>query len=77
VLTTSPKIPQTASGELHQLKVVRDEPHLKPTLPPDVAACLGERLRAHYAQLMNEPIPGDLLRILEALDQTRRAGSEH
>jgi hypothetical protein len=45
-------------------------------LPPVVTACLGERLRAHYAQLMKEPVPDDLLSILEALDRTGRAGDD-
>ena len=77
MLTTWPEVPQTTPDERHQRQAVRGEPDPEPTLPPDVAACLGERLRAHYAQLMNEPVPDDLLRILDALDQTRRASNGH
>ena len=71
-----PKAPQSKSVALPQLQAVPDEPHPETTLPPDVTACLGERLRAHYAALMNEPVPDDLLRILEAIPQTGRAGDE-
>jgi len=74
VLTTWPKVPQTTLGELRQLQEVRGEPHPEPTLPPDAAACIGERLRAHDALLMNGPVLDDLVRILEALDQKRRLG---
>jgi hypothetical protein len=31
---------------------------------------------AHYTQLMKEPVPDDLLRILGALDRTGRAGDD-
>jgi hypothetical protein len=74
VLTPWPKAPQTRSGELPRLHEVPDEPQFEPALPKDVTACLGERLRTHYAQLVNEPVPDDLLRILETLDRTGRAG---
>ena len=74
MLTPWPKAPQTKSGELPRLHEVPVKPESEPALPPDVAACLGERLRAHYAQLVKEPVPDDLLRILKALDRTGRAG---
>jgi Anti-sigma factor NepR len=45
----------------------------EPTLPSQVTTCLGERLRAHYSVLMNDPVPEHLIRILEALDETRSA----
>ncbi|MXQ12321.1 hypothetical protein GR328_12780 [Microvirga makkahensis] len=56
------QLPETASG-----KSLQD-----PTLPPLVAAGLGERLRAHYAQLMNDPVPEALLRILKPLNEKGR-----
>ena len=77
MLTPWPKAPQTRSGGLPQLQEVPDESQFEPALPEDVTACLGERLRAHYAQLMNEPVPDDLMRILEALDQTARGCDDH
>ncbi len=76
MLNPWPKASQTKSGALPQLQEGPDEPRSEPALPPVVAACLGERLRAHYAQLMNEPVPDDLLRILEALNRTGRAGDD-
>jgi Anti-sigma factor NepR len=76
VLTPWPKAPQTKSGALLQRQEVPEQPQSEPALPTVVTACLGERLRAHYAQLMKEPVPDDLLRILEALDRTGRAGDD-
>jgi hypothetical protein len=76
VLTLWPKAPQTKSGALLQLQEGPDEPRSEPALPEGVTACLGERLRAQYAQLVKEPVPDDLLRILEALDRTGRAGND-
>ncbi len=76
MLTPWPKAPQTKYGALPQLQEVPDEPQSEPALPKGVTACLGERLRAHYAQLMKEPIPNDLMRIIEALDRTGRAGND-
>jgi hypothetical protein len=50
---------------------LQGEPRPEPTLPSDIAVCLGERLRACYAHLMNEPVPDDLVRLLEALDRKK------
>ncbi|WP_420846785.1 NepR family anti-sigma factor [Microvirga tunisiensis] len=77
VLTPWPEASQTALGDLNQLEGARGEPHPEPTLPPHVAACLGERLRVHYAHLVSEPVPDDLLRILQPLGQTGRAVNDH
>jgi hypothetical protein len=77
VLTPWPKAQHTKSGALPQLE---DAPNHSPperALPEGVTACLGERLRAHYAQLTSEPVPDDLLRILEAQDRTGRVGDDH
>ena len=41
--------------------------HLRQKLPPEVHAFLGHRLRAAYSDLVNEPIPGPLLDLLERL----------
>ncbi|WP_262269128.1 NepR family anti-sigma factor [Microvirga yunnanensis] len=77
MLTPWPEVRKATAGERHQLEGAQGEPPPEPTLFTGVAACLGERLRAHYAQLMNEPVPDDLLRILEALGPTGRAGDGH
>jgi hypothetical protein len=76
VLTPWPKAPQTKPGALPRLQEGPDEPQSEPALPESVTTCLGERLRTHYAQLMNEPVPDDLLRILEAMDRMGRAGND-
>jgi hypothetical protein len=47
--------PQNNGGQLRQ------------KLPPEVHAFLGHRLRAAYSDLVNEPIPGPLLDLLERL----------
>jgi Anti-sigma factor NepR len=49
------------------------EPAPEPTLPPRVAAHLGEQLQAFYAHLMNEPVPDRLVQLLEQLDRTGSA----
>ena len=41
--------------------------HVRQKLPPEVHAFLGHRLRAAYSDLVNEPIPGPLLNLLERL----------
>jgi hypothetical protein len=73
VLTLLPQAQQKTPDELQRSRVVRHGPACEPTLPSQVATCLGERLRAHYALLMNEPVPEHFIRILEALDETRSA----
>ncbi len=62
------------TGELQEPQgTTSTHPH-EPSLPPQVAACLGERLRAHYTQLMSEPVPEDFLQILAPLDHNGRSG---
>jgi hypothetical protein len=46
----------------------------EPALPLQVTAYLGERLRADYFHLVNDPIPDELIQILEVLDQKRGVG---
>jgi hypothetical protein len=77
VLTTWPHL-------VHQVPNTSQEPQAptsklphEPNLPPAIATCLGERLRAHYAQLMSDPIPDALLQILESLNQKGRANHDH
>ena len=40
---------------------------LRQKLPPEVHAFLGHRLRAAYGDLVNEPVPGALLDLLDRL----------
>jgi hypothetical protein len=77
-------VPTTRPHLVHQVPDTSQEPRAatsklphEPTLPLQVAACLGERLRAHYAQLMSDPIPDALLQILEPLNQKGRANHGH
>jgi hypothetical protein len=41
----------------------------EPNIPPQLAAYIGEQLRAHYAALLREPIPDRFVAILRDLDQ--------
>jgi hypothetical protein len=75
VLTT-PKFTQRKLGDVGERPVVRSELPRQPALPPGVAACLGDRLRAYYAHLMNDPVPDSFIRILEAMDGTRSANND-
>ena len=59
----------TALAELDPLEEPQDdggEP--EPTLPPHVAAFLGEQLQTFYGHLMNEPVPDRFVQILKQLD---------
>ncbi len=44
------------------------------SLPPHVIQRLGELLRSYYVGLQMEPIPGRLIRVLDALDQRASHG---
>jgi hypothetical protein len=68
VLTTRPHLVHQVPDNTQEPQAATSKLAHEPTLPPQVAACLGERLRAHYAQLMSDPIPATLLQILEPLD---------
>jgi hypothetical protein len=76
VLTIMPQAQQNKPDELQGSQVVSPGPVDEPTLPPQVVSCLGERLRAYYSQLMNDPIPGSFIRILETMDQNGRANRD-
>ena len=73
MLTIRPQAQQNTPNELQGSQFVSQGPVDEPTLPPEVVSCLGERLRAYYSQLMNDPIPGSFIRILETMDQNGRA----
>jgi hypothetical protein len=51
--------------------------HARQKLPPEVHAFLGHRLRAVYSDLINEPVPGPLLDLLDRLkaQEIERDGS--
>jgi hypothetical protein len=72
---TMPKVAPRNLGDIGELQAARGELPHQPALPPDVADCLGERLRAFYAHLMNDPVPDPFIRILEAMDGTWRANN--
>jgi hypothetical protein len=72
---TMPKVAQKKLGGIGELHAARSKLPHQPALPPDVADSLGERLRAFYALLMNDPVPDPFIRILEAMDGTRRANN--
>ncbi len=76
MLMTMPKGTQRKLGDTGELPVVETEGPYEPALPADVAAYLGERLRAYYAHLMNDPVPEHLIRILEAMDGARSANND-
>jgi Anti-sigma factor NepR len=47
------------------------DPGPEPTLPPHVAAFLGEQLQGFYTHLMNEPVPDRFVQLLAQLDGKR------
>jgi hypothetical protein len=67
IVTSSLKgetLPEEPDG-LQDRQSVDGEPAPEPTLPPRVAAYLGEQLQAFYAHLMNETVPDRLVQLLE------------
>jgi hypothetical protein len=76
VLTLMTQAQQNTPNELQGSQVVSQGPVDEPTLPPEVVSCLGERLRAYYSHLMNDPIPGSFIRILETMDQNGKASRD-
>ena len=76
MLTIRLQVQQNKPDELQGSQVVSQGPVDEPTLPPQVTICLGERLRAYYSQLMNDPIPGSFIRILETMDQNGKASRD-
>jgi Anti-sigma factor NepR len=56
---------------LQNLRNVDGDPGPEPTLPPHVAAFLGEQLQGFYAHLMNEPVPDRFVQLLAQLDGKR------
>ena len=76
MLTIMPQAQQNKPDELQGSQVVPQRPVDEPTLPPHVTICLGERLRAYYSHLMNDPIPGSFIRILETMDKNGKASRD-
>jgi Anti-sigma factor NepR len=76
VLTLMTQAQQNTPNELQGSQVVSQGPVDEPTLPPEVVSYLGERLRAYYSHLMNDPIPGSFIRILETMDQNGKASRD-
>ena len=72
MLTALPPVAQKTADERQEPQPVTSNVLHEPSLPPQVAACLGERLRTYYAQLMKDPLPDNLLQILEPLKQKGR-----
>lgn len=76
MLLTTPKVAQRNLGDIGELQAAKSELPRQLALPPDVAVCLGERLRAFNADLTNDPVPEHLIRILEIMDGTWRANND-
>jgi len=72
VLTPVPKASLKRPAELGDLQGVADSPVHEASLSPDITAHLGGLLRAPYSQLLNDPVPDTLIRILEPLDRNGR-----
>jgi hypothetical protein len=53
VLTPMPQVEQNTPNELQGSQVIPQGVVHEPSLPPQVVACLGERLRAYYSQLVS------------------------
>jgi Anti-sigma factor NepR len=53
---------------LEDLLNVTGDPDPEPTLPPHMAAFLGEQLQAFYSHLMSEPVPDRFVQLLAQLD---------
>jgi hypothetical protein len=62
----------TGQETLEDLLNVNGDPGPEPTLPPHVAAFLGEQLQTYYAQLMSEPVPDRFAQLLKQLDGKER-----
>ena len=60
------------SDTLEDLLDVNGDPGPEPTLPPHVAAFLGEQLQTYYAQLMSEPVPDRFVQLLKQMDGKER-----
>ncbi|KLK93440.1 hypothetical protein AA309_08960 [Microvirga vignae] len=61
-------LPEEPDG-LEDGQSVDGEPAPEPTLPPRIAAYLGEQLQAFYAHLMSAPVPDRLVQLLEQPDR--------
>ncbi|MBF9195547.1 NepR family anti-sigma factor [Microvirga terrestris] len=58
--------------KLEDLLNVNGDPAPEPSLPPHVAAFLGEQLQNYYSQLMSEPVPDRFVQLLKQLDGKER-----
>jgi hypothetical protein len=76
VLTIVSEPPLKTPSEFPETHVDASKHLHEPVLPPQVAVCLRERRRAHYAPVGSDPVPGALLQILAPLDQKGRASHE-
>jgi hypothetical protein len=76
VPTIVPEPPLKTLGEFPETHVDASKHLHEPVLPPQVAACLAERRRTHYAPVGSDPVLEALLQILAPLDQKGRASHE-
>jgi hypothetical protein len=60
---------QRELGSVQESQENDDQIAHEPTLPPHVAAYLGEQLKAYYSHLTNEPVPDRFVELLEQLGQ--------
>jgi hypothetical protein len=80
VLTVLPEVAQETLetlGEPCEPQSAAREGYQEPSLPPQVIACIGERLQAFYGHLIKEPVPDALLQILAPLNKKGRATHGH
>lgn len=73
MLTTSSRLLGRTSDEVREpcASSARQSQN-EPKLPSDVSNRLGERLRAHYSNLMSDPMPERIIQLVQDLNRAGR-----